>query len=503
MDFHSSATADIAAAVRRFHELKKPFRIYHGSTSSTRQRRTDHSNVVDISGLNNILSIDESRMTVLVEPNVPMDMLARHTLKHNLIPLVVMEFRGITAGGGFSGTSGESSSFKYGFFDRTVNFIEIILGNGERVTASRTEEPDLFWGAASSFGTMGVVTLLEIQLRYVGPNPHLELEYLFTNNMEEALAKMQSSVLDPNLEYLDGIVFSKEEILICKGRIAQNKGSDYPTHRFTRPEDEWFYIHAQSRMQEAKLSENAIVDYIPLEDYLFRYDRGAFWGGKYSYEYFFVPFTRWTRWLFDTCMGTRMMYHALHESGLANQYIVQDVGIPYDKASEFVDWLDSKETFGHYPLWLCPLRVQSAGEGGGLLTAKRDTATTDTSDTADEDFLMNFGIWGPGPTDRRRFIDRNRRLEQKVHSLGGKKWLYAHTYYTEDEFWSIYDRKSYDALRGRYHAKNLPSLYEKVRVELESPSASWSEWFWSIRPFAGWYGAWKAISGGDYLMRSS
>ena len=44
-----------------------------------------------------------------------MDRLVESTLKYNLIPPVVMEFPGITAGGGFAGTSGESSSFKYGF----------------------------------------------------------------------------------------------------------------------------------------------------------------------------------------------------------------------------------------------------------------------------------------------------------------------------------------------------------------------------------------------------
>jgi len=75
-----------------------------------------------------------------------------------------MEFPGITVGGGFAGTAGESSSFRYGFFDRTVNWIEMVLADGEVVRASGTEREDLFLGAASSFGTLGVATLLEIQL---------------------------------------------------------------------------------------------------------------------------------------------------------------------------------------------------------------------------------------------------------------------------------------------------------------------------------------------------
>ncbi|EAW07036.1 FAD binding domain protein [Aspergillus clavatus NRRL 1] len=54
------------------------------------------------------------------------------------------------------------------------------------------------------------------------------------------------------------------------------------------------------------------------------------------------------------------------------------------------------------------------------------------------------------------FIAQNRRLKGKVHALGGKKWLYAHAYYTEDEFWPLYNRSENDRLRDRYHASYLP-----------------------------------------------
>jgi delta24-sterol reductase len=40
----------------------------------------------------------------------------------------------------------------------------MVLANGDIVQASSNEKPDLFFGAASSFGTLGVTTLLKIQL---------------------------------------------------------------------------------------------------------------------------------------------------------------------------------------------------------------------------------------------------------------------------------------------------------------------------------------------------
>src|SRR5699024_11054021 len=109
---HNAAVARIAAQVQSFHARQAPFRIYHGSTNSTRHSARRADNTIDTSRLTHVLSIsvdDSSRGgTALVEPNVPMDALVRATLPHGLVPPVVMELPGITAGGGFSGTSGES-----------------------------------------------------------------------------------------------------------------------------------------------------------------------------------------------------------------------------------------------------------------------------------------------------------------------------------------------------------------------------------------------------------
>lgn len=47
------------------------------------------------------------------------------------------------------------------------------------------------------------------------------------------------------------------------------------------------------------------------------------------------------------------------------------------------------------------------------------------------------------------------------------KWLYAHAYYTEEEFWSIYDRKDHNELRAKYHADRLSNVYDKVHTPIE------------------------------------
>ena len=150
MEKHDEAVRRIAQAVKSFHERQEQFHIYHGSTNSTRITSFERRKMVDVSHLRHIVYIDARRGVAVVEANVPMDVLVDAALKHGLVPPVVPEFPGITVGGGYSGTAGESSSFRYGFFDNTVNWCEIVLANGEIVQASAENEPDLFFGAAST-----------------------------------------------------------------------------------------------------------------------------------------------------------------------------------------------------------------------------------------------------------------------------------------------------------------------------------------------------------------
>lgn len=494
MDSHVAAVATIAAEVWQFYDRKEPFRIYHGSTNSTRPSERRRDQMLDTSKLDHVLEIDRQAKTMLVEPNVPMDKLVEATLANGLVPPVVMDFPGITVGGGFAGTAGESSSFRHGMFERTVVWIEMVLANGEIVVASENENADLFSDAASSMGTLGIITLLRIEL--IEAKTYVELTYYPVLGVPEALWKIKRLAEDASTDYLDGIMFASNQGVICSGSLTNTANAKM--QRFSRASDPWFYRHAQKLVLA---SSTTVVESVPLLDYLFRYDRGAFWMGHYAFKYFAVPFNRITRWILDPCMHTRIMYRALHQSGHSKQYLIQDVAVPCSAANELATCV--AESLGYYPIWLCP--ISPAGQlpqpGFGLFGDKN-------AGKAQRENLLSFGVWGPGPRDRQRFVEVNRDLEHKVQALGGRKWLYAHTYYTEDDFWSIYDRRSYDALRKKYHANYLSSIYDKVKVDIgaeeEDVRKSWIVWllalFWSIWPLSGLFGVYKAVLGGDYLL---
>jgi len=345
------------------------------------------------------------------------------------------------------------------------------------------------------FGTLGVTTLLEIQL--IDAKTHVELTYHPVSSISEAIEKTKEATADPLNDYLDGIMFSQENGVVCVGRLTDDIRKELRVQRFTRPNDRWFYLHAKKLIKGAT---SPITEAVPITDYLFRYDRGGFWVAVYAFQYFITPFNRVTRWVLDRFMHTRVMYHALHQSGFSSQYIIQDVGIPYPQSDKFFQYLD--HFFGHYPIWICPLRYNGKSEDPTLNSMYRKTLRPMP------EYLLNFGIWGPGPKDRRKFAEWNRDLERKVHELGGQKWLYAHAYYTEAEFNEVYDNNAYDALRRKYHATYLPSVHDKVKVDIgaeeQALRESWTLWllalFWSIWPLSGLYGVYKSAFGGDYLL---
>ncbi|KAF2501432.1 FAD binding domain protein [Lophium mytilinum] len=501
MEAHNIAVTKIAERVRHFYQKRQPFRIYHGSTLSTRHIVRQRDSVIDTSMLSSVLTVNKISRTASVEPNVPMDQLLQATTAYGLLPPVVMEFPNITVGGGFAGSSGESSSFKYGMFDCTINSIEIVLANGDIVTASASdpETRDLFFGAAQTCGTLGVVTLLEVQL--MESKPLVELTYLLSRSMPDALAKLKDAAVDSSVDYIDGIVYAPDSIVIMVGRLASSQPSGTNLQSFQGARDPWFYLHARDMLAEATLRPTkSVSEYIPIADYLFRYDRGAFWGGAVAFEYFLAPFNRITRYLLDYFMRTRVMIHALHRSGLARQTIVQDLAVPYSSAEAFVDYLN--QTLGIYPLWLCPVRdAAGARNSPGVRTFARG------KDPHPDGMVLNVGVWGMGPSEVHSFIKLNREIEQKVRDLNGLKCLYAHAYYTESEFWEIYDEKSYTALREKYHATSLPSIFDKVKVDLAPPDPRdemWFAWasrkFWDVWPLGGIYGVLSSLKGREFLL---
>lgn len=497
MEAHIARVKDLSAKVAGFYKTSTPFRLYHGNTNSTRASVRTYANSLDVSHLNHVLEVDVKRQTCVVEPNVAMDALVEATLAYGLIPPVVPEFPGITVGGAFAGTAGESSSFRYGFFDATVTWCEVILADGENVKCSQDDKPDLFNGLKGTFGTIGVGVAFEIQLMEAANYVKLSY-YVVGHGITAAKTKLAELCEQPagSVEFVDGIMFNTQQGVLLSGQLVNGNDDGLPVQTFSKRSDPWFYLHAEDLMKRSlSIDENktepqerhlVYCELIPLKEYYFRYDRGAFWMGRHAFVYFMTPFNRITRYLLDHFMHTRTMYHALHRSGIGPRYVIQDMAVPWQNVEDFSNWINQR--LDVYPQWLCPLRADSAG--GGL--NPHDNGT----DAAK--LILNIGVWGECSGDVRV---TNREIETKLRELEGLKWLYATTYYTEDEFWSMYDKVSYDKLRTKYRATTLPNVYDKVGGSGLNRSKPLSG-FWKIWPLAGLYGVASTFKGGDYLRKN-
>ncbi|KAF1913559.1 hypothetical protein BDU57DRAFT_479866 [Ampelomyces quisqualis] len=470
---HAHRVAKISRAVRTFYDQKVPFRIYHGSSNST--RAAARQDVVDISGLNHVIAVDANRKTALVEPGVAMDELIKHLLAYNLMPAVVPEFPGITAGGAFAGTAAESSSFRYGYFDKTVSNVEMILGNGDVVRASPTKNSDLYYGSAGALGTLGITTQLEIQL--VECSPYVQVTYIPVTSHAEALehfAQVKSDV-----DFIDAIMFSSRHGVVVEGRLTVSQTKNHPIVRFTRAKDPWFFTHVHSKIRCSAFSDSdndyrcltchwtsrsrtyrqtstVLIELIPITDFVFRYDRGVFWMAAHGWAP--TLWNRITRYVFDPIWRTRFQYRVVHLVG-GTPHIIQDLAIPAPNASPFLDSLHRE--FKIYPLWLCPIRHDPDTPMHSASTAPIPAPS----------FHVNIGVWGSPEYGTQfltsstfdAFVASNRRIERMVAGAGGLKWLYASNYYTEEEFWNVYDRAGYEMLREKWSADRLPDLWAKVR----------------------------------------
>ncbi len=439
--------------------------------------------VVSVSSLDSILGLEGN--SVWVEPGVTMERLCRWTLKRKLIPEVVCEFKGITVGGAVMGAALESSSFREGQFSDTCDAYELLLGDGRILHASSEQNQDLFYGVSGSYGSLASLTAARVRL--VPAKGMVRLCYHIVEDLErlkDEIERLCQNDLRP--DFLDGIVLdSKRAVLMAGYQVAADKlpaGARLERlEGFWRP---WFIQHILDRIKSKSLGET-IEDFFPLWDYIFRFDRSAFWMGQFCTDWrLFVRYmTRWNvsspemiqslrsaeergsttlspSLLFRLLCGWKMssgsLYkglHALPTDVLARKYVIQDFYIPMVSLRAFLEHV--RREVGIYPLWLCPVR----GTQNGQFLSPHFHENASQSTLPD---FVNVGVYGV-PHHGREAPETTRALESLAHHLGGRKMLYALNYIPEAEFWRTYDRVRYLALRREYAGEGLwEDFYEKT-----------------------------------------
>jgi FAD/FMN-containing dehydrogenase len=425
---HADKVARIVAQLRA-HDGSRPVSLQKRSVSHQVPKAGDlrrHDAKIDISDLTEILEIDPVKRICVAESGVTFVKLVEATLAHGLVPIVVPELKEITVGGAVAGCSIESMSFVRGGFHDTCLEYEVVAATGDVLTCSREQNELVFQMVHGTFGTLGIVTKLTFELVPARPFVHLTYE------KHETLASYQASIRRHadarDIDFMDGIIHSRTLYVLALGNFVERAPytSDYS----------WMKIYYRSTAERAE-------DFLTTPDYFFRYDRGVTnvrpksWLGRLLFGKLMAS----SQWL---ALGAKLHW-ALAKS---KPTVTLDTFVPFSKVDEFMRWFERELDF--YPLWVVPYRRVHDYEW----------LVDDYWKRLGDDMFLDIAIYGMKQTGERNV---HRLIEEKLRELGGIKTLISHNYYPEPEFWQIFNRTNYDAVKQRTDPRNVfRDLYTKM-----------------------------------------
>ncbi|HET7388879.1 MAG TPA: FAD-binding oxidoreductase [Nocardioidaceae bacterium] len=160
-------TADVVAALQIARETGLPVSVYGGGHGVTGSAVIDDGICIDLRGLDRV-EIDPQARIARVGGGCTWGRLDAATAEHGL---AVTGGRVSTTGvGGLALGSGSGWLERaFGFTCDNLIAAEVVAADGRVVTASQTENPDLFWGLRGGGGNFGIVTEFTLQLHELGP----------------------------------------------------------------------------------------------------------------------------------------------------------------------------------------------------------------------------------------------------------------------------------------------------------------------------------------------
>jgi FAD/FMN-containing dehydrogenase len=434
-----------------------PVRLAKRTSNLFRPRAATTSPGLDVTSFNQVLEVDPVTRTAQVQGMTTYEDLVAATLPYGLIPLCVPQLKTITLGGAVTGLGIESASFRAGTPHESVLDMDILTGDGRVITVSGADDDphrDLFFGFPNSYGSLGYALRLRIELEPAPPFVHLRhIPFRTAEALAEAIAQI-SATREWNgvrVDFCDGTVFSAHEHYLTLGEmVAAPPASQRVPSDYTGMD---VYYRSVQRRQE---------DLLTIHDYLWRWDTDWFWcsrafGAQKPTVRRLWPKSRlrsdvyWKIIALDRKYRLSTRVDALRGRP-TREPVVQDIEVPVDRLPEFLDFFHRE--VGIEPVWVCPLKQRDPDVRWPLY--EFDPSTT----------YVNVGFWStvplpPGTAPEEGRV--NRRIEEVVTALDGRKSLYSTAHYAEDDFWSIYGGDEYARLKKSYDpAGRLLGLYDKV-----------------------------------------
>jgi len=383
---------------------------------------------LDITELTAILHIDTDARTCSAESGVTFVDLVAATMKYGLVPVVVPELKTITIGGAVSGCSIESTSFNHGGFHDTCLEYEVITATGQILVCTPDNEHRLlFQMMHGTFGTLGV--LAKLTFRLMPAAPFVRLRYEKYRSLGEFKQAISRHVERRDVDFLDGMIHAPDELVLNAGTFVAE--APY-TNRY-----DWTKVYFRSTRERSE-------DFLRTPDYFFRYDHGVT---------NVHPKTLLGRFLFGKLLGSaallRLAERFNHLLPAERPPVTLDVFIPFSRVDRFMAWYQRE--LHHFPLWCVPYRR----------TRDYEWLSPDFYRDLDDELFLDLAIYGmrqpPGGRNVYQII------EDQLREIGGLKTLISHNYYSESEFWCIWNKPNYDRAKMIADPDNIfRDLYDKT-----------------------------------------
>jgi hypothetical protein len=157
---------DIVQSVRFARDNKLEVSVRGGGHSIAGSCLCDGGLMIDFTAMKGI-RVDPIRRTVRAQPGLKLGEFDRETQAFGLATTMGIAtdtgIAGLTLGGGYGWLAG-----KYGLACDNLLSVELVTAEGQLVTASENENPDLFWGVRGGGGNFGIVASFEYMLYSLG-----------------------------------------------------------------------------------------------------------------------------------------------------------------------------------------------------------------------------------------------------------------------------------------------------------------------------------------------
>lgn len=374
-----SSSEDVVQLVRFAAAHHLPLSIRGGAHSQSGQSLNDNGLILDMKSLNQVVALDTSHETVLVEGGILWGDLVNALLPQSLVPPVLTNNLNVTVSGTLSVAGLGVASHRYGTQADQCPELEVVTGTGELMTCSSQQNSILFDAVRAGFGQFGIIVKARLRLRRA--KSHFRTHFLLYDDIAKLMKDARMVIEEDRFDFIESWA-----VPCPQGFRKTMMGRQpfaawfYPLH-LTEEFDASAPPKSEEKLAGLSFYQKVHVEEGPLRDFLFRL------------EDLFALWKRAGYW--DAC-------HPWIETVL-----------PWQAAGPFINQVLSQFPphalgGGHILLWPCRGRVSNVP----------------LFQIPQSDFVMGFGVLPGVPKDfLPDALPRLNLLSDLSQSAGGKRYL--------------------------------------------------------------------------------